>query len=48
MPGKFIEKWHVGRVGVTATKSEKKRSLFNSDVFANVIVVVVVSKARFC
>ena len=29
IPGKFTEKWHVGRVGVTATKSEKKRSLFN-------------------
>ena len=29
IPGKFTEKWHIGRVGETATKSEKKRSLFN-------------------
>ena len=27
--GKFTEKWHIGRVGETATESEKTRSLFN-------------------
>ena len=38
-PGKFSHIWHFQEIGISATKFEKARIHFKSDVFAAVAVV---------
>ena len=45
-PGKFSYIWHFQEIGMSATKFEKGRIHFKSDVFATVAVVN--AKARYC